>query len=143
MERIGARVDTLLMNTAAKNVFIVEDSLQVRARLIELLNEVADVSIVGEAATARDAMAGIAASQPDYVVLDYQLATGTGVDVLKAMRAKVPKTTFIVLTNHASLPLQRICEKAGADAFFDKSSEFGKVKELIAGAAPFKQGMAN
>jgi DNA-binding NarL/FixJ family response regulator len=144
MERIGARVDTCCMNThAAKNVFIVEDSPQVRQRLIELLSDVEDVHVVGQATTARDAMNGIQASRPDYVVLDYQLEVGTGVDVLKGVRSAVPGTRFIMLTNHASAPLQRVCMAAGADAFFDKTTEFGKVKEMIAGVCLLKQVSPN
>jgi DNA-binding NarL/FixJ family response regulator len=48
----------------------------------------------------------------------------------------VPGTVFIVLTNHASPPYRRACTKAGAQYFFDKSSEFGRISTVIAGTEP-------
>ncbi len=119
-----------------KNVFIVEDSVPVRARLVEQLYQIPGVKVVGEAATPADAVAGILKTRPDYVVLDFQLEGGTGVDVLRALRRQVPNSVFIVLTNHPQAQFRRICREAGADAFFDKSSEFAKVGEVIAGAPP-------
>lgn len=123
-------------NTVAKNVFIVEDSAPVRARLVEQLYQLDGVNIVGQAVSPGEAVAGILETQPDYVVLDFQLEGGTGVDVLRAARSQLPDTVFIVLTNHPQAQLQRICMAAGADAFFDKSSEFGKVSEVIMGTRP-------
>lgn len=120
--------------TTTKNVYIVEDSVPVRARLVEQLRQIQDVKIVGAAATPIDAVAGILKTRPDYVVLDFQLEGGTGVDVLRALCPKLTRTVFIVLTNHPQPQLRRICREAGAHAFFDKSSEFGKVGDVIAGA---------
>ena len=119
-----------------KSVFIVEDSAPVRARLVELLNDADGVRVVGEAATPADAVAGILRTNPDYVVLDFQLEGGTGADVLRATRAAMPKVIFIVLTNHIQPQLRRACIEAGANVFFDKTTEFGKVKDVIAGLQP-------
>jgi DNA-binding NarL/FixJ family response regulator len=123
-------------NTATKSVYVVEDSVPVRARLVEQLYQIDGVSIVGQAASASEAVAGILETQPDYVVLDFQLEDGTGVDVLRAARPQMPATVFIVLTNHPQAQFRRICLEAGADAFFDKSTEFGKVRQVIVGAMP-------
>lgn len=116
-------------------VFIVEDSPSIRDRLVEMLGDVAGVAVVGDADTPSDAISGIAQTNPDYVVLDYQLKGGTAVDVLRAMRTAVPATIFLVLTNHANPQYQRICMEAGASYFFDKSLEFHRVKDVIAAAS--------
>jgi len=73
---------------------------------------------------------------PDYVVLDYQLEGGTAVDVLRAVCPQLPETVFVVLTNHANSQYRRACMQAGATHFFDKSLEFGKVKDVVAAADP-------
>lgn len=122
--------------TATKKVFIVEDSAPVRARLVEQVYQINGVDVVGQAATPADAIAGICATHPDYVVLDFQLEGGTGVDVLRAVRLQVPNAVVIVLTNHPQPQFRRLCMYAGADAFLDKSTEFGKVTEVISGAQP-------
>jgi DNA-binding NarL/FixJ family response regulator len=67
---------------AAKNVFVVEDSAPVRSRLVEMLNDIENVHIVGEAEIMEHAVAGILRTLPDYVVLDFQLKSGTRAQVL-------------------------------------------------------------
>jgi DNA-binding NarL/FixJ family response regulator len=63
------------------------------------------------------------------------LLGGTGVDVMHAVRPKAPGIVFVVLTNHADPKYRRICLEAGASWFFDKSTEFRKIKDVIAGLA--------
>lgn len=117
-------------------VFIVEDAPAIRDRLIEMLGDVDGVAVVGDAATPKAAVAGILQTHPDYVVLDYQLEGGTAVDVLGAIHPQAPETVFVVLTNHAHSQYRRVCLEAGATHFFDKSLQFGKVKDVIAAADP-------
>jgi len=119
--------------TTRTKVFIAEDFLPVRRLLVELLTDVERVDIVGEAASPTEAIKGILDSKPDWVVLDYQLLGGTGVDVLRAVCPKAPATRFIILTNDPTPQYRRVCMESGAGWFFDKTSEFGKVKEVIAG----------
>jgi len=114
-------------------VFIVEDSAPIRTRLGELLGEIDGVEVVGEAVSPSDAIAGILRTSPNWVVLDFQLLGGTGVDVLRAVRPKAPEINFIVLTNHPTPQYRRACIDSGAGWFFDKSTEFGKIKDVIAG----------
>ena len=114
-------------------VFIVEDFVPVRHRLTELLSELDSVDIVGEAETPREAINGILEQRPHWVVLDFQLLGGTGVDVLRAVHPKAPSIRFIVLTNHPSPQYRRACMESGAGWFFDKSTEFGKIRDVIAG----------
>jgi DNA-binding NarL/FixJ family response regulator len=116
-----------------KHVFIVEDSDALRARLVEMIGGMDGVSVVGAAASRDAAVVGIALAHPDYVVLDFQIKGGTGADVLRAVRDAVPQTVFIILTNHTEMQFRRTCMEAGANAFFDKTTEFHKVMDMIAG----------
>jgi DNA-binding NarL/FixJ family response regulator len=113
-------------------VFIVEDSPSIRSRLVEMLGEIDGVCVVGEADTPAAAVAGIEATKPHCVVLDFQLIGGTGVDVLRAVHPVSPQIGFIVLTNHPNAQYRRLCQAAGADWFLDKSAEFGKLKDAVA-----------
>ena len=122
--------------TRVLKVFIVEDSASIRERLIELMDEVDGAAVVGSADTPSDAIAGILNTRPDCVVLDYQLLGGTGIDVLRAVHPKTSGIVFVVLTNHANTQYRRLCQEAGASWFFDKSTEFRKIKNVIAGLAP-------
>jgi DNA-binding NarL/FixJ family response regulator len=118
-------------STDRTDVFIVEDSPAVRARLIELLNTIDNVRVVGQADTPATAVQGIVATQPHCVVLDIQLIGGTGIEVLRAIGPLAPGIEFIVLTNNASPQYRRFYMEAGARWFFDKTEEFERIKEAL------------
>lgn len=128
------------MNIASPRtqLFIVDDLPAMRERLRELVAEIEAIDIVGEAGTPASAIDGILRTEPDCVLLDYQLVDGTGIDVLRAVHPRLPQVTFIVLTNHATPQHRQACLAAGARFFFDKSTEFGSIRAAIAeiGAAP-------
>jgi DNA-binding NarL/FixJ family response regulator len=117
---------------ARTNVFIVEDSVSIRERLVGMLGDMDGVSVVGEADTPRGAVEGILRTRPDSVVLDIQLIGGSGIDVLRETHSQAPETVFIVLTNHPDPQYRRVCMEAGAAHFFDKNTEMDKVREVIA-----------
>lgn len=114
------------------NVFLVEDSAPIRARLAEMLGNVEGVAIVGEAETAASAIDGILRTRPDTVVLDIQLLGGSGIEVLRKVCPLAPKIVFIMLTNHPDPQYRKVCMQSGASYFLDKSAEFEKVREVIA-----------
>jgi DNA-binding NarL/FixJ family response regulator len=115
------------------NVFLVEDSAPIRARLAEMLGLVEGVSIVGEAETPASAIEGILRTRPDSVVLDIQLTGGSGIEVLRKVCPVAPHIVFIMLTNHPDPQYRKICMESGAAYFLDKTAEFEKVREVIAG----------
>ena len=114
-----------------QKVFLVEDSLPVRERLSALLTAGGTNEIVGTAAGAKEAIAAILAARPDAVVLDLNLAQGSGFDVLRAVRDAAPEIDFYMLSNFASEPYRRYAASLGARGFFDKSSEFERVREVL------------
>ena len=118
--------------TSPTRVYIVEDSAAIRARLAEMLSRMESVSVVGEADSAREAVAGILHARPDSVLLDLNLMGRTGIDVMKSVRPKAPEIVFVVLTNHAEPQYRRAATQAGASYFLDKSREFDRVREVIA-----------
>ena len=79
-------------------VFLVDDHEVVRQGLRTLLED-AGLTIVGEAATAGEAVPRIVATRPDVAVLDVQLPDGTGVDVCRDVRSRVPGTACLMLTS--------------------------------------------
>jgi DNA-binding NarL/FixJ family response regulator len=122
--------------TRTRKVFIVEDAASLRARLVELIEGVPATRIVGEAATPGDAIEGILRTQPDCVILDLHLRGGSGLEVLRQMRARHCESVIIVLTNRPEPAYRAACLASGAKWFFDKSKEFEKVPEVVAGIVP-------
>ncbi len=90
---------------------------------------------VGYADSASEAILGIAATRPDAVVLDIGLAEGSGFDVLRALRERAIATDVYLLSNFATPAYRRIAARLGARAFFDKSTEFNRVRDALAARA--------
>ena len=122
------------MASVRTHVYIVDDLPSMRARLAELLHEIGGVDVVGEAGAPGGRHRGHpATSARSSCCSTTSCDGGTALDVLRAAHAQVPDTVFVVLTNHASPPYRRACTNAGAQYFFDKSSEFGRISTVIAG----------
>jgi two-component system, NarL family, response regulator DevR len=80
-------------------VFLVDDHEVVRRGLRELLDAEEDIEVVGDAATAGMALAGIANTSPDVAVLDVRLPDGNGVEVCREVRARDPRIACLMLTS--------------------------------------------
>lgn len=124
-------------------VYVVDDSPLVRERLVSLLSEVDGVDVVGSAASAEEGIAGITAHEPDVAILDIRMPAGSGISVLEKIRAREKPPTIIMLTNYPYPQYRRKCMEAGADYFFDKSSEFHKVPGVLARMVTQRQDTSN
>ena len=72
-----------MSSPAALRVLIVDDEPPARARLRSLLGEIADTSVIGEAANGHEALAASHELNPDVVLLDVRMP---GMDGLEAAR---------------------------------------------------------
>ena len=72
--------------------------------------------------------------KPQIAILDIKVPGGdglkNGIDVLKTVKKSYP-TSVIMLTNHANAKYSMECKQAGADFFFDKSTEFDRVPDAV------------
>lgn len=114
-------------------IYIVEDSLAVKERLIEAVQDIPHARVVGSADAVAAALEGVRAIQPRVLILDIQLRGGSGFRLLKLMRAAGMSRpeTIIVVTNYPSDDYRTASRECGADHFFDKASEFHKVREVL------------
>jgi DNA-binding NarL/FixJ family response regulator len=117
----------------ALRVLIADDSEPVAEMLRELLSEPGRVEVVGTADTDASVVAAIRSLLPDAVVLDLQLGTGSGADVIRAVRADpaLAGTRLIVTSNHTSPQLRAGCLELGADGYFDKVKELAELSERL------------
>jgi two-component system response regulator DevR len=82
-------------------VFLLDDHEIVREGLRALLESQGDFEVVGEAATAAEALARIPPLQPDVAVLDVRLPDGDGVRVCREVRTHAPEIKCLMLTSFA------------------------------------------
>ncbi len=118
-------------------VLLVDDSRDVQAALSSLLQSTPGVRVVGCADDGATAMAQLASSHPDLVVLDVELARGErGYDVLQRMQALRPGLPVLVLSNQSGPAMRSHFLNGGAQAYFDKALDFdGAIAWIRARAA--------
>lgn len=115
-----------------QKVFLVEDSPLVLERLTALLGALPNTRIVGHAAGAEEAVRAVLAARPDVVVVDLRLAQGTGFDVLIELHGKAPGIDLYMLSNSSSQQYRRQAERLGAHGYFDKSTDFERLRDVVA-----------
>ena len=119
---------------APLRVYLVEDSSLLCQRIVEQLTDPGRIEVTGQAGTEGAAIRSIRQSRPDAVIVDIRLREGNGVNVVRSIaQAKRPgePPTVIVLTNYPVPEYYAECLAMGADYFFDKSTEFDRVGEVL------------
>ena len=82
-------------------VFLLDDHEIVRRGIAQLLETEDDITVIGEAGTASQAMARIPALRPDVAILDVRLPDGEGVSVCRDLRSSVvPPPACLMLTSY-------------------------------------------
>jgi DNA-binding NarL/FixJ family response regulator len=118
-------------------VFIADDSVPVAEMLAQLIGEPGRVEVVGTAGSHETVLAGVRHLRPDVVLLDLQLESGSGTDVIRAVRADASLTAvrLLVTSNHVSPQLREGCLKLGADGYFDKVKELQDLAARVSALA--------
>ena len=85
--------------TPTIRVFLLDDHEVVRRGVSDLLRRAGDIVVVGEAATAKQALQDIPRARPDVAVLDVRLPDGDGVGVCREIRSTMPAVRCLMLTS--------------------------------------------
>ena len=128
---------------ADMKIFVVEDSAAIRERLVEMIEDIEGVVVVGEAASFDEAVAGIRRTRPDVAIFDIQLAAGSGIDAMVEAKREQPGLRAIVLTNYATPQHEKASVDAGAEYFMDKSADFERIAEVLIGMKTEVDGPSN
>ena len=101
-------------------VLLVDDHEVVRVGLRALIERQADIEVVGEAGTVRQAVSQAKRLAPDVVVLDIRLPGGSGLDACRQIKAERPETRIIILTSFPDDEVLLDAIAAGADGYILK-----------------------
>ena len=78
-------------------VMLVDDHALVRSAIRQALSA-PDIEVVGEAATAEDALGMVVELRPDVLLLDIDLPGMSGVDLVRELAPRLPATRIVMLT---------------------------------------------
>lgn len=96
-------------------ILLVDDHELVRQGIAELLTAEPDLDVVGEAASVAEALARADQADADVAVVDVRLPDGSGIDLCRELRGRVPAMRCLVLTADADSRDDAIA--AGASGF--------------------------
>ena len=101
-------------------VLLVDDHEVVRVGLRALIERQPGMQVVGEAATAREAVSQTGRLAPDVVVLDVRLPGSNGLEACRQIKAHWPETRIIILTSFPDNETLFDAIAAGADGYILK-----------------------
>ena len=118
----------------AARLLLVDDHNLVRAGLRSLINAMPGIDVVGEAANADEALAGVAALAPDVVVTDISMSGMSGVDLAVRLNQEYPHIKVVVLSMHAEAEFVHRALAAGACGYLIKDAATRELELAIRAA---------
>jgi len=118
-------------------VVVVDDHTLVRQGIVGLLGSQPDIEVVGQAGDAREAMAMIASTTPDVVLMDIAMPGRSGLDATREIRDRFPDVQVIVVTIHDREDYLFQALRAGAAGYVLKGAE---VQDLIEAVRTAQRG---
>ena len=112
-------------------VLIADDSTFIRERLPAMLLDIPGIEVVGQAKNGAEALNLAQELNPDVVILDIRMPRMTGIEVLQKLKKDKTAPVVIMLTSYPYPKYREKCQEAGADFFFDKSTDFDKLFALL------------
>jgi DNA-binding NarL/FixJ family response regulator len=103
-------------------VMLVDDHALIRQGLRRAFEQTEDLTVVAEAGSVPEALALDRAHSPDVAVVDVNLGEGSGILLVKSLRASRPTMGLVVLTMYDTDDYLFAALEAGASAFVLKSA---------------------
>ena len=105
-----------------QRILLVDDHEVVRLGLKALIERQPDMEVVAEAESTARAVTLAVAHEPDVVVMDIRLGSGSGIDACREIMARVPATKVIMLTSYAEDDVLFAAIEAGAAGYVLKQA---------------------
>ena len=112
-------------------VQICDDHALVRSGIRRLLEAELDLSVVGEAANADEAVAEVRANRPDVLLLDIVMPGRSGIEVLPELTQAAPETKVLVLSMQDDPAYVRQAFGAGATGYLLKEAADAELVQAI------------
>jgi DNA-binding NarL/FixJ family response regulator len=112
-------------------VAIVDDHAIVRTGLRQFFSEQVDLRVVGEAASAREAVDLLREEQIDVLVMDLNMPGQSGVDALAAIKARAPDLPVLILSGYSETQYATMLMRQGASGYLNKECDPEEIVNAI------------
>lgn len=112
-------------------ILLVDDHPLVREWLTNLLNQQPDFQVAAESGNAPEALQLVAAIKPDIAIVDITLAGGSGLELIKSVKAAHAGVAVLVLSMHDEMLYAERALRAGAGGYIMKSEATQKVIQAV------------
>lgn len=112
-------------------MFLVDDHPLVREWLASMIALESDLEICGQAEEAAAALAMVTLARPDIVIVDLTLPRGSGLELIKDLRAQFPPLRLLVLTTHDDAAVAVRAFRAGAHGYAVKRDPGPRIIEAV------------
>ncbi|UCC97474.1 MAG: response regulator transcription factor [Phycisphaerales bacterium] len=127
-------------------ILLVEDHVVMREGLRILINQQADMEVVGEADDGKDAAEMARQLQPDVVIMDVCMRGTNGVKATRQIKAKMPDLKVIALSAYDNREYIMGMAKAGMSGYLLKDCAFdelvGAIRTVLQGKSYLSPGAA-
>jgi len=117
------------------SVMIVDDHEVVRRGIAEVIDRSEGMSVVAEAGSVAEGVRRASLVHPQVMLVDLQLPDGTGIDLMRAVRATQPDTRAIVLTSFDDDSALAAALEVGAAAYVLKSVRGAEIADVVRAVA--------
>jgi two-component system nitrate/nitrite response regulator NarL len=124
-------------------VVLADDHVFVRDGIKSLLENEANIEVVGEATDGLEALKIVETNKPDLLILDIRMPNMTGIEVVEKIRSQNNTVKIIMLSMHESEEYVLKSIRAGADGYLLKGSskeEFLKALHTVANGGKYFSG---
>ena len=102
-------------------VMVVDDHEVVRSGLRAILEPEQDLDVVGEAASAAEAVRGVPRLQPDVILMDVRMAEMNGIEACRLIKSDHPQVNVLMLTSFGEREAVVSSIMAGASGYLLKN----------------------
>ncbi len=125
--------------TPPLKVLIVDDHRMFREGIRSRLASEADIKVVGEAASAEEALDQVRTTKPSLVVLDVRLPDMSGIELARQLRQEWPSLKILMLTGYDFDQYVRAAARVGVEGYLLKDSPQDElvhaIREIAGGGA--------
>lgn len=124
-------------------VVLADDHVFVRDGIKSLLENEANIEVVGEATDGVEALKIVEKAKPDLLILDIRMPNMTGIEVVEKLRSQNNPVKIVMLSMHESEEYVLKSIKAGADGYLLKGSskeEFLKALHSVSDGGKYFSG---